>query len=95
MKNWILPAAALAAAAVLAGCASSPCRDVLDYRSARQAAPPTIPQGMAPLAPDVAYDIPSGKFATENPKTKAQCIAYPPQVVKPGEKAEPAEPPKE
>lgn len=90
MQKLILPIFVVAGALVLAGCASSPCRDVLSYRSAKPHALPKIPDGLKPLTPDPAFQVPPGDIATRDPESRAQCVAYPPQVVTPGEQAESA-----
>lgn len=88
MPKLIFSLAVIAAGAVLGGCASSPCRDTLSYRDARPHALPTVPTGLKPIAPDPDFQIPPGKVATTGPGTSQQCVALPPQVVKPGEPAE-------
>lgn len=88
MRKLILSIFVIAGALVLAGCASSPCVNTLSYRSAEPHSLPKIPDGLKPLTPDPDFQIPPGDVATEGPQSPAQCVAYPPQVVKPGEKAE-------
>jgi len=80
----------IAGSLALAACATDPCVNTLSYRQARAEQPPQVPQGLKPITPDPAFQIPPGETAANGPATLKQCIILPPTIVKPGEQPAPA-----
>ncbi|HET6725187.1 MAG TPA: hypothetical protein VFH85_04210 [Gammaproteobacteria bacterium] len=83
MFKLIVSMAVLAGALTLAGCATHPCRDALSYREATAHEPPVTPDGVKPLTPDPAFQIPQGEISKAGPKARNACVVLPPQVIDP------------
>lgn len=83
MLRWLFAPAALVAAFTLAGCASNPCSNVLDYRNAQAYPPVRAAKGSKSIKLDPAFEIPAGKKATDDPNSHAACVIYPPKVIDP------------
>lgn len=78
MRRLLLLSAA-AAAALLAGCgAVNPCETRVDYKTAVQTRPISVPEGYDKLPPEVRVDIPT---SSTPPDVDQRCLELPPRYV--------------